>query len=160
MIYIDIIKKAISSIPNVSVNSPSQNRSARQYDSSYEKDPIGVVGGSLSPDSPSVGAKWRGKDPTTKEEEEAENEESDEAIREENELEAAKSLLKSVMHNVDLERRRYTLNPAEKQFLVEVLGYESDDLHKGSVVLSPTHRVEFNRWLCQRFRNSVGNLIK
>lgn len=158
MIYIDLIKAA-STIPNVSVDTPDENRAARQFDSSFRKVPVGVTGGTLSPDRDDVGARWRGKEPVSVEEEEAENAKKDDEVDEEIKLDAAKSLLKSVTHHVYQTRAAHSLNPAEEQFLTEVLGYSRDSLIKGAVVLSPEHRVQFNRWLCDRFRYSVKRLV-
>lgn len=158
MIYVDIVKKAISAIPNVSVSSPTQEQSARQYDSSFKKDPIGVTGGSLEPDRSDVGQKWRGRAPTTADEEEAENEETEDQLRSEAELEASKSILKSVTSRLAEVSAPHRLNPREAQFLVEELGYAPSDLKKGYVAITHEQRVQFSAWLLNRMHSSVDRL--
>jgi len=60
-LYIDIdMKKAVSQMPSVGIDTPREDQSVAEYQSSYAHRPVGVAAGEENdPDDPEVGASWK-----------------------------------------------------------------------------------------------------
>ena len=173
----DLVKAGPSGGAAVGVDSDKPSRqTARAYNESFDQKPVGVMGGDGHPDDPDVGPSHRHspEDALDVELEEARQEDNkvyaDRGVipkkkgeEEEDDEEVEKSLsgldiVKSL--NVSLTRvlSKNALNPIEREFLTQELGYTERDILKGSAIISGTDRYRFSEWLIGRMSKSVNSL--
>ncbi len=167
-LYIDLMKaEGPSSAVGQNTNVSSQRRK-RLVDESYNKHPVGVMGGDGKPDDPDVGPRHNhttSLDDSLEDERKkyADKQDARNIIRtpkddEEEEEETKKSLafLECIADIVKSE----DYNPVEREFLFQEMGYTSADLIKGIAPLSPSDRSRFGQWLDDRMQKSVLDLME
>ncbi len=152
-------------------------RVARQYNESFDHKPVGVMGGDGPADDPDVGPSHRHSEENSldvllEEERQEDNKLSaerglipkkDDEDDDEDEDEVGKSLsavdiVKSLITQIDHELDKRSLNPVEKEFLLDELGYTERDILKGRAVIAGQDRYRFSEWLVERMSKSVSNL--
>lgn len=161
-LYIDLIKaEGAAGAVGQNTNVSSQRRK-RLNDESYNKHPIGVMGGDGKPDDPDVGPKHNHTNSLDEELEEerqeyASDQDSKNIIRapkdEEEETKKSLAFLDCIGDIV----KSQDYNPVEREFLTQEMGYTSQDLIKG-ISLSANDRSRFGKWLDSRMQESVRNL--
>jgi hypothetical protein len=148
-------------------------RVKREYDESFNRMPVGVMGGDGKPDDPDKGPRH------THSEEDSLDEELEEKRQQDNKLSAernligedeedekkkeptAKSLLDDTLdalHSiVQKSLNRYVINPVEQQFFEEQ-GYTKDDIIKGKARFDVRTKEQYDGWLMNRMRKSMSDL--
>lgn len=164
-LYIDL-KKAVaaggSGATAVGQNTNvSSARRKRLTDESYNKNPIGVMGGDGKPDDPDVGPKHNhstslDEDLEEEREEYASKQDARNIIRAPKGEDTKKSLAFLECIGDIVEGHDY--NPTEREFLTQELGYTNTDLAKG-VSLTGNDRSRFGQWLDSRMQESIQNLV-
>lgn len=51
-----------------------------------------------------------------------------------------------------------TVDPQQRQFMVEVLGKTPDEIDSGKTKMSPSHRAQYNQWLTKSLRGRITTL--
>ncbi len=134
-LYLDL-SKGISSRPNVAVDSDkSKERQDSRYESSFERDTAGVMGGSASPDKKEVGKDWKSLD------------KEEEAI-----VDKLEKTTKSINNLL-------TPYSTEKKFLNN-MGYSDEDILYGRVVLKSKDLDNYKDFLLDNIRDSLNSLKK
>lgn len=163
-LYIDLLKaegQGSAVGQNTNVSSP---RRKRLVDESYNKHPVGVMGGDGKPDDPNVGPKHNHSSSLDEDLEEerknyADTQDSKNIIRAPKESEETRKSLAFLECIGDMvEVQDY--NPVEREFLEQELGFTNSDLVKGISPLSPTDRARFGQWLDARMHESVLALME
>lgn len=145
---------------NTNVSAP---RRKRMTEESYNKHPIGVMGGDGKADNPNVGPKHN-HSTTVDEELEDERQEysnkqdSKNIIRAPKEKDDVKKSLMFLDCIGDLVKGNPAHNPTEVEFLVQEMGYTQEDINKG-ITLDGDERSRFGQWLSSRTLDSVHQLI-
>ncbi len=150
-------------------------RVARQYNESFDHKPVGVMGGDGPADDPDVGPGHRHSeedslDVLLEEERQEDNklsaerglipkkDDEDEEEEEVGKSQSALDIVKSLITQIDYELDKNSLNPAEREFLLDELGYTERDILKGRAVITGKNRYRFSEWLVDRMSKSVSNL--
>jgi len=156
--YLDI-KKAITTMPNVGVDTPKEEQSTTEHKASYAKRPVGVAEGeSYEPGKASkeddensvdseVKATQKQRSATAKEESKASKD-------------TAKSLEILAKMITGLEETFRLPTALEQEFLRDVLGSSQAEINKGLIQITHRTRRLFDRWLCDRLVNSTMDLKK
>jgi hypothetical protein len=161
-LYLKELNKAVSP-PNVGRDTVPERRSVASYQSSYAEQPVGVLGGSHTPDSPEVGKDWkRSKEYVVDELEEDRDaldaEAVDSGVVRKQEVNKSLSMLAQVNDCALDILHKLKPNETEIEFLTEVLGYTHEDVNKGLARIVGRDRSLFNEWVCERLHKSVAEL--
>jgi len=156
-LYLDLdISKAVT-LTNVGSVAADDRREKVRHIASYAKNPTGVTGDQYTPDDPEVGKQWREND------EDSVSAEVDDMLSaeedEDNKAEKSLSIIASVQKSAENELRRSLPTNLEEEFLVEVMGYNREQVSKGLAVISGRHRHEFNMWAHERLTKSLSCLL-
>lgn len=166
-LYIDLLK---AEIPSRGKDTPPEDQSRDEYESSYGRRYEGVAAGEANdPDHPEVGNNWQ-------------HDEDDSVVADAEEKRAARkkgkkdetkkslssglteisglSIMESVNKSLTNFARSRLPSPTEQEFLREVLGYSQEEINKGVAVITGRNRRLFNRWLCDRMHTSTDTLVK
>lgn len=151
---------------------------AREYNTSFDESPVGVMGGDGRADDPDVGPQHRHSEEDALDNELEEQRQADNALAadrgiipkdddddDDEEEETTKSIgstaldiAKSLNYKMDAALSRKSLNPTEEQFLREELGYSKHDITKGVARISGSDRHRFSEWLSSRVQKSISHL--
>jgi len=150
------IFKAVNS-PNMGTTTDSDKRAQRKMKESYAKQPVGVMGGAgvAMEDDPDVGRQWKHS-----EEDSIDAELEEERKKKEDEKEKSLEVLKSLRMQIHEELNMCKHNPAEVEFMRDVLGYDEDAIHKGLVTICGKDRQRFHEWSLGRLNKSLSDMLR
>jgi len=170
-LYLDL-NKAVQ-VPSTGTDSVSDSHARREYKESFGRTSVGVIGGDASHDDPDVGRKWRDAPDSGEgslEEELEDDRKRDTEIAQERGIVAKKEeaeptkkaldILKSFTGDLTTQLAMYTPNDREIEYLTTVRGYSLEDVTKGYVGITGRERAQFNDWLHQRLKTSIGRLLR
>ena len=160
-LFIDLRKGGQT--PSVGRDTPTEDQSVAEDESSYARRYEGVASGeSLDPDSPDVGAKWKHEGQETASDDVSETRKK--RTKEAKSDGVVKSEAQEYLDNLNKSMRDFkesrTPNSTEQEFLRDELGYTQDDINKGLAIITGKNRGLFNRWLCDRLTSSTDTLAK
>lgn len=157
------------------VDTPKEDQTRAEYDSSYARRYEGVASGeAYDPDDPEVGGKYAhsDEDSALSAAEETASERSKKSKKDgitksdffavlpdedERPINKSLSILKSVSGIV--EDLQWTPNQVEVDFLVDQ-GYAENDVRKGLVPITPRMRGLFTDWLCAKIPASPNDILR
>lgn len=157
---LDLIKAV--NPPNVGTTTESDRRMKTKMNSSYAKQPVGVMGqsGVAMEDDPDVGKEWKhSEEDSVSAEVEEELEDQKKKKEDEEETEKSYNILKSLRSSIEDELSVFRYNQREVEFLRDVLGYPESDINKGLVRITGRERAMFQEWLQDNLNKSVSSML-
>jgi hypothetical protein len=172
---IDLVKAGSGGISGGRDSDKTARRAKREYDESFNRMPVGVMGGDGHPDDPDKGPRHNHS------EEDSLDTELEEKRQEDNKLSAERKLIPKDDEDEEKEKEptakamieetlaslhglvqkslnRYVINPVEQQFFEEQ-GYTKDDIIKGSARFDIRTKDQYDSWLMDRMHKSMSGLI-